>query len=33
VCDEEVVEKGSYVVEDRFGVEEELCEEGEVLGV
>jgi len=31
--DEEVVEKRRYVVEHRLGVEEQLGEKGEVLGV
>jgi hypothetical protein len=33
VRDEQVVEEGRDVVEDGFGVEEELCEEAQVLGI
>lgn len=33
VRDEDVVQEGGDVVEDRLGIEEQFREEGEVLGV
>ena len=33
MCDEQIVQEGGDIVEDRFCVEEELGEKGEVLGV